>query len=74
MCQLHTAMAALVQSWGLESRKAAARLLEKAAKKINKQQQRNAASRRSHTKKTRQELRKLDIKLTQLPRCEWGRT
>jgi hypothetical protein len=72
VCQLHTALAALVKSLWLESPKAEARLLEKAARKINKQQQRNAAARRSHTKKTRKRLQTLGIKLTQLPRCGWG--
>jgi hypothetical protein len=64
------AMAALVRSWWLEQ-PVSARLLEKTATKINGKQQRNARSRRSHTKKTRRQLRELGIKLTQLPRCSW---
>ena len=74
VCQLHTAMAALVRSWWDNDQAASERLLEKTAKKITHQQRRNAQARKSHTKTTRRKLHELGIRLTALPRCSWGRT
>ena len=74
MCQLHTATAALVRSWWDNGRGASDRLLEKTAAKIRHQQRRNAQARKSHTQATRRKLRELGIRLTDLPRCTWGRT
>lgn len=74
MCQLHTAMAALVRSWWDNDQAASDRLLDKTAKKITRTQQRKAAARNSHTKTTRRKLKALGIRLTELPQCGWGRT
>ena len=74
MCQLHTAVAALIQSWWDNDQPASDRLLEKTAAKITYQQQRNAQARKSHTKATRRKLHELSIRLTDVPRCSWGRT
>ena len=74
MCQLHTALAALVRSWWANGRAASERLLEKTAAKITHQQRRNAQARKSHTKRTRRRLRELGIKLTELKRCRWDGT
>ena len=74
VCQLHTATAALVRSWWDSGRAACDRLLERTAAKIRHQQRRNAQARKSHTKAARRKLRELGIRLTDLPRCTWGRT
>jgi hypothetical protein len=74
VCQLHTATAALIRSWWVNDQPASDRLLEKTAAKITYKQQRNAQARKSHTKATKRKLRKLGIRLTELPRCTWGRT
>ena len=70
MCQVRTAAAALVRSWSL-GRTAANVLFEAAAKQIAYYQQRIAAARRCHTKKTLRKLHALGIQLTDLPRCKW---
>ena len=44
------------------------------AAEIGRTQARNAAARKSHTKATRKKLRALGIKLTEVPRCTWGKT
>ena len=67
-------MAAVVTSWSLPDKRSQEVVLEKAARKITRAQQRNAMARRCHTKRTRQELRKLGIRLTKLKRCHWGGT
>ena len=72
-CQVHTAIAALIPYWWLEQRPSK-KLLERTAEEIERTQQRNAASRKSHTKATRKKLRALGIKLTEVPRCAWGKT
>ena len=72
-CQVHTAIAALIPSWWLEQRPSK-KLLERTAEEIRRTQARNAAARKSHTKATRKKLRALGIKLTETPRCAWGRT
>lgn len=74
MCQLHTAMAALVRSWWDNDQAASDRLLERTAKKITRTQQRQVVARRSHTKTTRRKLRELGIRLTELPKCGWDRS
>lgn len=67
-------MAALVRSWWDNDQPASQRLLEKTAAKITKLQHRKAQARKSHTKATRRKLHELGIRLTDLPRCSWGRT
>ncbi len=70
MCQVHIAVAALVQSWWLNGALCTA-LIEKAAKDIGHRQQRLAAARESHIKRTRKKLRKIGIYLKDLIRCKW---
>jgi dTDP-4-amino-4,6-dideoxygalactose transaminase len=72
-CQVHTAIAELIPSWwlGLGPSK---KLLERTAAEIERTQKRNASARKSHTKATRKKLRALGIKLTEVPRCTWGKT
>ena len=72
-CQVHTAIAALIPSWWLEQRPSR-KLLERTAAEIERTQRRNAAARKSHTKTTRKKLRESGIKLTEVPRCAWGKT
>ena len=72
-CQVHTALAALIPSWWLGQRPSKA-LLEKTAAKIARTQWRNALARECHTKRTRERLRELGIKLTDLHRCDRGPT
>jgi hypothetical protein len=67
---VHTAVAALIRSWWLNSRASTA-LIEQTAKKIQYTQQRNATARKSHSKQTRKKLRKIGIKLKDLVRCKW---
>ena len=74
VCQLQTAMAALVTSWSMPDNRSKKVVLEKAARKITWAEKRNAIARQSHTKRTRQELHALGIRLTQLKRCRWGKT
>ncbi len=72
-CQAHTAVAALIPCWWLDERPSK-KLLERTAEEIGYTQRRNAAARKSHTKATRKKLRALGIKLTEVPRCAWGKT
>jgi len=67
---VHVAAAALVQSWWLSGRLCAA-LIDKAATEIQHWQQRIAAARKSHIKRTRKKLRKMGIYLKDLIRCKW---
>jgi len=53
VCQVRTAAAALVRSWGL-GRSAARLILNAAAAEIDYTQRHNAQARRSHSKTTRQ--------------------
>jgi hypothetical protein len=64
------ATAALVRSWWLSGALCTA-LIERAAKVIRHWQQRIAAARESHIKRTRKELRKMGIYLKDLIRCKW---
>jgi hypothetical protein len=74
VCQLHSALAALVRSWWLNGERTPRKVIEKIVKKLARTQRRNAAARKSHTKQTRRRLRELGIKLTELKRCQWGPT
>ena len=71
MCQVHTAISALIRSLWLEGRAASA-LYAQAADEIQWAQSRNAQARRSHTKTTRARLRSLGIRLTDVKRCRWN--
>lgn len=68
---MRIAAAALVRSWSL-GRTAAKTQIAAAAKQIEYYQQRNATTRRSHTKTTLRKLHALGITLTTLPRCRWS--
>jgi hypothetical protein len=70
VCQVHTAVAAVIRSWWLDD-VAAQPLFAQAAKEIQHSQARNAQARKSHTKATRRKLRALGIKLTETKRCRW---
>ena len=70
MCQVHIAAAALVRSWWLSGVLRSA-LIEKAVEAIRHWQQRLAAARESHIKRTRKKLRKMGIYLKDLIRCKW---
>ena len=72
-CQVHTAIAALIPSWWLGQRPSR-KLMERTAEEMRYTQKRNAAARKGHTKATRKKLRMLGIKLTEVPRCSWGKT
>ena len=72
-CQVHTAVAALIPSWWLGQR-VSTKLVERTVARLERTQERNATARRCHTKKMRRRLRELGIKLTELKRCQWGRT
>lgn len=67
---MHRAVGALVQSWWLNGR-ASAKLIEQTASTTAHWQQRNAAARKYHTKRTRKKLREIGIKLNDLIRCKW---
>ncbi len=73
VCQVHAAVAALIPSWCLGVSPPAA-LIERTAAILQRKQRRNAASRVSHIKRARRQLRERGIKLTELKRCQWGRT
>ena len=70
VCQVHTAIGALVQSWWLSGH-ASTTLIEHTATVIQHWQKRNAAARKSHTKRTRKKLRNIGIYLKDLIRCKW---
>jgi len=72
-CQIHTAVAALIPFWWLDLFPPKV-LLERTSAEITRTQHRNAAARKSHTKRTRKKLRAVGIKLTDLPRCKWDAT
>lgn len=71
MCQVHTAISAVIRSLWLDGRAASA-LYAQAANDIRWAQTRNAQARISHTKTTRRRLRALGIKLTEVKRCVWN--
>ena len=70
MCQVHVAAAALVRSWWLSGALCTA-LIKAAVTEIQHWQQRIAAARKSHIKRTRKKLRKTGIYLKDLIRCKW---
>lgn len=65
---MQTAVGALVWSWSLDEIPSE-KLIERLAYKLQRQQRRAAAARKSHDRKTRKRLRDLGIKLTDLPKC-----
>ena len=71
MCQVHTAITAVVRSLWLNNRQSTT-LYAQAADEIQWAQTRNAQARKSHTKTTRRRLRKLGIKLNRVRRCSWN--
>jgi len=70
VCQVHTAVGALVRSWRLSDRASAA-LITATARTIQHWQQRNATARRCHIHRTRKKLQKLGVYLKNLIRCKW---
>ena len=72
-CQVQTALGALIPCWWLDQRPAA-KLLVRTAEEIRQNQHKSAEARQSHIKRTRERLRELGIKLTEIPRCRWGAT
>jgi hypothetical protein len=74
VCQLHTAMAALVRLWGLPFPTARGEVLQKAAAKIRYTQHRKAQARKSHWRQALERLRQFGITLFELKRCTWDTT
>ena len=72
-CEIYTAVAALIPFWWLDL-SPPRKLLERTSAEIERTQRRNALAKRCHTKRTRQRLHDLGIKLTGLPRCKWDTT
>jgi hypothetical protein len=72
-CQVQTAIAALIPSWWLGHRPSR-KLLERMAGEIRRTRARNVTARKGHTKATRKKPRASGIKLTETPRCAWGKT
>ncbi|GIX02460.1 MAG: hypothetical protein KatS3mg112_1397 [Thermogutta sp.] len=70
ICQVHLAVSALIRSWSL-SRRASRRLIEKTARRIRYSQQRKAAARKSHYRRTLRKLREIGINIKNLIRCKW---
>jgi hypothetical protein len=71
VCQVRTALSALMLSWRLR-RSARSALLDKTAANIRRAQRRNAEARRCRAKKAQQKLRAAGIKLTSVRRCRWN--
>ncbi len=63
VCQVYTAMAALVRLWGLSFPTARGEVLQKAAAKIRYTQHRKAQARKSHWKQALERLRQFGITL-----------
>ncbi len=70
MCQVRTAMSAVVRSLWLSGH-CEARLLERTARELRHTQARRAQARKSHTKATRRKLHAAGVRLTTLIRCRW---
>jgi hypothetical protein len=70
VCQVHAAVGSLIRSWWLSGRASQA-LLDDTARTIQHWQQRNAAARQSHTKRTLKKLQKNGIFLKDLIQCKW---
>ena len=73
MCQVHTAVNAVVQSWSFD-RRSGLRLLARTADQIAYHQRRGVLARESHTRSTIRKLRRLGIDVDRLPRCELDTT
>jgi hypothetical protein len=71
VCQIHTAVSAVIRSLWLDDQAADA-IYTQAAAEIQWAQHRNAQARKSHTKTTRRRLRQLGIQLSSLKRCVWN--
>ena len=71
MCQVHTAICAVIRSLWLDGR-ATDVLYAQAAEEIHWAQSRNTQARRSHTKTTRRRLHALGVKLTEVKQCRWN--
>lgn len=71
MCQIHTAVSAIVRSWWLDGA-AAQQLYQQAGDEITYHQHRNAQARESHTKTTKQRLEQLGIDLTKTKTVPWN--
>ena len=71
MCQVHTAISAVIRCLWLDGRAKSA-IYEQAATDIRWAQTRNPKARRSHSKTTRARLRSLGIKLSEVKRCRWN--
>lgn len=69
MCQVRTAVGAVVQSWWLDL-DSAKTLRERTAKQLQYHQQRIALARKAHTKTTKRKLRRLGINVDHLKRCD----
>jgi hypothetical protein len=69
VCQVHAAVDAIVQSWWLD-RQSADTLINRVADRLQYHQQRNALARRSHTKTTKRDLRRIGIDVSTLKRCD----
>ena len=65
MCQLRTAVDAVVESWWLDPI-SAHRLLQRTAEKLQYHQRRNAEARKSHTKTKKRKLQQRGITLKSL--------
>ena len=70
VCQLHTAVDAIVESWWLDPN-SAERLIERTARKLQYHQRRNAQARASHAKTTRQKLKQAGIRIKKLQSCDF---
>ena len=68
--QVRQACSAMIQSWWLPP-KAAAALIENTARKIQYHQKRNRQARISHTKTRKKKLEAMGIDLTTTRRCHW---
>jgi hypothetical protein len=73
VCQVHTAVHAVVQSWSLD-RRSGLRLLARTADQIAYHQRRGVVARESHTRTTIRKLKRLGIKVDTLPRCDLDST
>lgn len=70
MCQVHTAVSAVVRSWWLDGL-AAELLFQQAAEEIAYHQERNTTARESHTRTTNKRLHARGIDLTKTPAVNW---
>ena len=73
MCQVHTAVNAVVVSWSLD-RRSGQRLLARTADHIAYHQRRSVLARESHTRSTIRKLKRLGINVDALPRCNLDTT